>query len=229
VTPSLPPAGQIREALESKSHALLPGLLSPSACVRLRGLYEQPEGFRRTVDMAKHGFGRGQYRYFDYPLPEPVAILRRALHTLCAEVANEWTDGGDGTYPTASETFIQLCHQHGQCRPTPLLLRYHAGDYNCLHQDTYGEICFPLQVVVLLSRPGEEYTGGELILTERRPRRQSRPVVVPLSQGDAAVIPVTVRPEASPRGTRRVEVRHGVSEVRSGTRTSLGIIFHDAA
>ncbi|MGE0622079.1 MAG: 2OG-Fe(II) oxygenase [Pseudomonadales bacterium] len=225
----LPSPEQIRAALESASHALLPGLLPQSMCVTLRDLYEQPEGFRRTVDMAKHGFGRGQYRYFDQPLPEPVTALRRELHTLCAHTANGWANGEGGAYPTESETFLRLCHQHGQIHPTPLLLRYQAGDYNCLHQDTYGEICFPLQVVVLLSRPGEEFTGGELILTERRARRQSRPIVVPLSQGDAVVIPVTCRPETTPRGMRRVEVRHGVSEVRSGRRTSLGIIFHDAA
>ena len=225
---AMPSPRQIRDALESNSHALLPGLLPPAACVALRERYEQPEGFRRTVDMAKHGFGRGQYRYFDHPLPEPVTELRRELYALLARTANGWINGAADEYPPESETFIELCHRHGQQRPTPLLLRYRAGDYNCLHQDTYGEICFPLQVVVLLSRPGEEFTGGELILTERRPRRQSRPIVVPLSQGDAAVIPVTHRPEASPRGTRKVEVRHGVSEVRSGTRTSLGIIFHDA-
>ncbi len=226
---TLPSPEQIRKTLESKSYALLPGLLSQATCVAIRDLYENPDVFRSTVDMARHGFGRGQYRYFDHPLPEPVTALRSELYTLLARIANGWANGAGDEYPADSETFIRLCHRHGQCRPTPLLLRYRAGDYNCLHQDTYGEICFPLQVVVLLSRPGEEFTGGELILTERRPRRQSRPVVVPLSQGDGAVIPVTVRPETSPRGTRRVEVRHGVSEVSSGTRTSLGIIFHDAA
>jgi hypothetical protein len=180
--------------------------------------------------MAKHGFGSGEYRYFKYPLPGLVRDLRTELYPRLACVANNWNARmGVGTYPLDHGAFLAQCHQAGQIRPTPLLLQYAAGDFNRLHQDLYGDLAFPIQVVILLSEPGKDYTGGELVLTEQRPRMQSRAEVVPLRQGDAAAFAVHTRPIVGPRGSYRVNLRHGVSRLRFGTRHTLGIIFHDAA
>ena len=180
--------------------------------------------------MARHGYGRGVYRYFDYPLPEPVAALRSGLYPPLAAIANRWAEalGSDARYPPDHQDFLQRCREAGQTRPTPLLLRYQSGDWNALHQDVYGDLVFPLQVAVLLSQPGEDFTGGEFVLAEQRPRQQSRAEVVPLGRGDAAVFPVRERPARGSRGWHRRAMRHGVSRVRSGLRVTLGIIFHDA-
>jgi uncharacterized protein len=193
-------------------------------------LYEAPDHFRSKVVMARHGFGRGEYQYFAYPLPDLVAELRGRLYVRLAPTANRWnaTMGIDVRYPAAHTAFLQRCHDAGQTRPTPLLLRYGKGDYNCLHQDLYGEHVFPLQVAVLLSEPGEDFEGGEFVLTEQRPRMQSRPAVVPLKRGDAVVFAVHHRPVQGTRGGYRVILRHGVSKLRAGHRHTLGIIFHDA-
>ena len=181
--------------------------------------------------MARHGFGRGEYKYFAYPLPDPIAMLRPALYGHLAPIANRWAEmrGEEARYPARHEDFLNRCHQAGQARPTPLLLKYGAGDYNCLHQDLYGEHVFPLQVAVLLSAPGEEFSGGEFVMTEQRPRMQSRASVVPLTRGDAVVFAVHRRPVRGSRGTYTVNHRHGVSALVTGARYTLGIIFHDAA
>jgi uncharacterized protein len=217
--------------LDAQGHAILPGLLPPQECARVAGLYPQSGLFRSRVVMARHGFGRGEYQYFGYPLPEPVAALREALYPPLVPIANRWNErmGIAARFPPAHRDFISRCHAAGQARPTPLLLRYGEGDYNCLHQDLYGEHVFPLQVVVLLSQPGRDFTGGELVMTEQRPRMQSRPMVLPLQQGDAAVIAVHHRPVQGSRGSYRVNLRHGVSRLLSGQRHTLGLIFHDAA
>jgi hypothetical protein len=188
------------------------------------------ELFRSQVIMARHGFGRGEYKYFDYPLPEPVAALRAALYPPLAEIANRWNEamGVEVRYPAAHTEYLGHCHQAGQTKATPLLLQYGEGDYNCLHQDLYGEHVFPLQATFLLSEPESDFTGGEFVLTEQRPRMQSRPHVVPLRLGDGVVFAVRHRPVQGARGTYRVNLRHGVSQVRSGRRYTLGIIFHDA-
>jgi hypothetical protein len=213
--------------------AVLPQLLDADACRALASLYEDPdEGtFRSRVVMARHGFGQGEYKYFSYPLPELVSQLRTVLYPRLAPIANRWSEalGSDRRFPAAHEEYLAQCHAAGQLRPTPLLLRYGPGDYNCLHQDLYGELVFPLQVVVLLSRPGADFDGGEFVLVEQRPRMQSRPMVVPLEQGDAAVFAVSHRPVPGTRGPYRVNTRHGVSRVRSGARSTMGIIFHDAS
>lgn len=222
----------LEESLDVQSHARVPGLLDAAACRWLSCCYDDPTvGFRSTVQMSRHHFGRGEYRYFDYPLPDPVVALREAFYPHLAAIANRWSGclGEDVHWPARLSELIERCHAKGQVRPTPLLLRYGVGDYNCLHQDVYGEVVFPLQVILLLSDPGSEFEGGELVLTEQRARRQSRPLVVPLEQGDAAIVPVISRPEMGLRGYRRVNVRHGVSTVRSGVRSTLGLIFHDAA
>ncbi|AWK90048.1 2OG-Fe(II) oxygenase [Azospirillum thermophilum] len=220
----------LRGELDAHGCAVLEGLLDPRACAALAAGYDAEEGFRSRVVMARHGFGRGEYRYFAYPLPEPVAALRRALYPPLAAVANRWAValGQPERFPEEHADYLALCHRAGQTRPTPLLLRYDAGDYNCLHQDLYGELVFPLQVAVLLSQPGEDFTGGEFVLTEQRPRMQSRAEVVPLRQGDAVVFPVNQRPVRGTRGLYRVTMRHGVSRLRGGRRHTLGIIFHDA-
>jgi hypothetical protein len=180
--------------------------------------------------MARHGFGSGEYKYFSYPLPETIAALRGAFYRRLAALANRWSAGmrSDVRYPDDHESFVARCHAAGQCRPTPLLLSYGPGDYNCLHQDLYGEHVFPLQVALLLSAPGRDFTGGEFVLTEQKPRAQSRPIVLPLRQGDAALFAVSQRPAVKKRGTYRVALRHGVSRLHSGTRRTLGLIFHDA-
>jgi hypothetical protein len=215
--------------LDAHGCALVPSLLDPAACEAIASGYDG-DGFRSTVVMARHGFGRGEYRYFACPLPQPVAGLRAALYPPLAEIANRWNAalGEAVRFPADHEAFLARCHAAGQVRPTPLLLRYGPGDYNCLHQDIYGEHVFPLQVAVLLSEPGRDFEGGEFVLTEQRPRMQSRAEVVPLRQGDAVIFPVHHRPVASGRGVYRVNLRHGVSRLRSGRRHTLGIIFHDA-
>ncbi|CAM3110126.1 2OG-Fe(II) oxygenase [Asticcacaulis taihuensis] len=216
--------------LDERGFAVLPGLIAPQACQALAGLYEQPV-FRSQVHMARHGFGRGEYKYFAYPLPDKVADLRARLYSQLVPIANRWQErmGLEVRFPAAHEDFLARCHAAGQTRPTPLLLQYGADDYNCLHQDLYGEHVFPLQVAILLSRPEEDFTGGEFVLTEQRPRMQSVPSVVPLQQGDAVIFAVSQRPVSGTRGSYRVTMRHGVSRVRSGRRHALGIIFHDAA
>lgn len=221
----------IGAALDERGYALLPALLSPEACSALAGSYELDRLFRSRVVMARHGFGQGEYRYFAYPLPEPVAPLRAALYPPLAVIANAWSRalGSAARFPADHAAYLAACHAAGQARPTPLLLRYGPGDYNCLHQDLYGELVFPLQVAVLLSQPGRDFAGGEFVLTEQRPRRQSRVEVVPLRRGDAVVFPVHHRPVQGVRGVYRAILRHGVSRLHRGHRHALGIIFHDAA
>lgn len=210
--------------------AVLPGLLSPADCAATAACYRQDDGFRSRVVMARHGFGQGEYKYFAYPLPERVAALRTALYPPLAAAANQWNVelGLEARFPGDHADYLRQCRDAGQVRPTPLLLRYGPGDYNCLHQDLYGDLVFPLQVAILLSEPERDFTGGEFVLTEQRPRMQSRAEVVPLRQGDAVVFPVHHRPVRGTRGTYRVTMRHGVSRLRSGERFTLGLIFHDA-
>ncbi|HJT90313.1 MAG TPA: 2OG-Fe(II) oxygenase [Bryobacteraceae bacterium] len=216
--------------LDAHGGAIAAGVLSPAECGSLGEWYAREELFRSTVVMARHGFGRGEYKYFTYPLPELVAALREALYPPLAAIANRWNEamGIEVRYPEEHAAFLERCHRAGQNKPTPLLLRYAEGDYNCLHQDVYGEHVFPLQVAFLLSRPGEDFTGGEFVLSEQRPRMQSRAEVVALRQGDGVIFPVRHRPVRGARGTYRVNLRHGVSRLRSGSRYTLGIIFHDA-
>ncbi|MBO9646865.1 MAG: 2OG-Fe(II) oxygenase [Variovorax sp.] len=221
---------QAEADLDDQGCALLPSLLTPGECESLAGLYGAEKPFRSRVVMERHGFGRGEYKYFAYPLPEPIAALRERLYPHLVPIANRWNEimDIDVRYPVRHAEFIDRCHAAGQLRPTPLLLQYAPDDYNCLHQDLYGEHVFPLQVVILLSEPGRDFTGGEFVMTEQRPRMQSRPMVLPLRQGDAAVIAVHHRPVQGTRGAYRVNLRHGVSRVRSGQRHTAGIIFHDA-
>jgi hypothetical protein len=205
-------------------------VLSPQECRQIAGLYPEEGHFRSQVAMARHGFGKGEYRYFRYPLPDLLGGLRTALYRRLADVANDWNGrmGIDERYPTEHVAFLDQCHEAGQTRPTPLLLQYISGDFNCLHQDLYGDLAFPIQVAILLSEPGTDFTGGEFVLTEQRPRMQSRAEVVPLRQGDAVAFAVHNRPVQGSRGNYRVNLRHGVSRVRSGMRHTVGIIFHDA-
>jgi hypothetical protein len=221
----------IAAALDREGWAVLPALLSAAECKDTAALYAQTEVFRSHVHMVRHGFGRGEYRYFAYPLPPLVAGLRQGLYARLAPVANRWNQrmGRDERFPADHTDYLARCHGAGQARPTPLLLQYEPGDYNCLHRDLYGAEVFPLQVAVLLSAPGADFTGGEFVLTEQRPRMQSRAAVVPLGRGDAVIFAVNERPVAGSRGDYRVAMRHGVSEVRSGRRHTLGTIFHDAA
>lgn len=221
--------------LAKYGHARLP-LLDPAACRELAGLYDQPEAFRSRVVMQRHGFGSGEYKYLAYPLPEIVARLRGALYPPLAAIANDWAmqlgetpSGTDGRFPDRLDDYLGQCHAAGQTRPTPLLLRYGVGDYNCLHQDLYGELVFPLQLTILLSDPETDFTGGEFLLVEQRPRMQSRGEAIALAQGEAVIFPVRHRPVRGTRGVYRATMRHGVSRVRSGVRQTLGIIFHDAA
>ena len=204
-------------------------LLSANECVAISSRYDEDKIYRSRVIMARHGFGRGEYKYFAYPLPEIVATLRESLYAPLAEIANRWNEqmGLDQRFPAGHAEYLKRCHAGGQTRPTPLLLQYGAGDYNCLHQDVYGELVFPLQVAFLLSRPGEDFSGGEFVLTEQRPRMQSRAEVVPLRQGEGVIFPVHHRPVQGTRGVYRVNMRHGVSRLREGRRHTLGIIFHD--
>jgi len=222
--------GRVEHDLDAQGQAVLPGLLDEATCGDVAAMYAERERFRSRVVMDRYAFGRGEYQYFAYPLPEPLAALRAALYARLQPVANRWNRVMDipVSYPARHEDFLERCHAAGQTRPTPLLLQYGAGDYNCLHQDLYGEHVFPLQVAVLLSAPGRDFTGGEFVMTEQRPRMQSRPMVVPLGQGDAVVMAVHHRPVQGTRGPYRVQLRHGVSEVRSGHRHTLGLIFHDA-
>jgi uncharacterized protein len=205
-------------------------LLAQEACAAIAALYAQESPFRSRIVMARHGFGRGEYKYFAYPLPKLIAELRAALYPGLAEIANRWNEamGTAVRYPAELEQFLARCHAAGQAKPTPLLLQYGPGDYNCLHQDLYGEHVFPLQVAILLSEPVKDFTGGEFVLTEQRPRMQSRAEVVPLRQGEGVIFPVHHRPVQGTRGVYRVNMRHGVSRIRSGQRHTLGIIFHDA-
>ena len=216
--------------MDSYGAAVLPGVLTAPECRDLAALYPQEQHFRSHIQMTRHGFGRGEYRYFRYPLPDLLAGLRSALWPHLAGLANDWNArmGVPARYPATHADFLRQCHGAGQTRPTPLLLQYGPGDYNCLHQDLYGDLAFPLQAAFLLSDPGRDFTGGEFVLTEQRPRMQSRVEVVPLRQGDAVVFAVHTRPVAGSRGTYRVNMRHGVSRIRSGQRHTLGIIFHDA-
>lgn len=216
--------------LDAQGWAILPGLLTPDECIAIVSLYGDGPHFRSRVIMARHGFGQGEYRYFSYPLPPLVQSLRTGLYPPLATIANGWNQrlGLSPRYPDDHARYLSACHQAGQTRPTPLLLRYGAGDYNCLHQDLYGDLSFPLQAAFLLSQPGGDFTGGEFVLTEQRPRMQSRAEVVPLRQGDAVVFAVNQRPVQGARGDYRVTMRHGVSRVRSGQRHVLGVIFHDA-
>jgi hypothetical protein len=220
----------IAASLDSDGWAVIGGLLTPEACRATAALYDEDRIFRSKVVMARHGFGRGEYKYFAYPLPPRVAQLRETLYPHLASIANRWNEAMkiETRFPSAHHAFLKRCHEAGQTRPTPLLLRYGAGDYNCLHQDLYGEHVFPLQVAILLSEPENDFTGGELVLTEQRPRMQSRAAVLPLKQGDGVVFAVNQRPVQGTRGTYRVTMRHGVSALRSGQRHTLGIIFHDA-
>ncbi len=222
---------QILQDLDAQGSAVIERLISPDECEALAALYAIDECFRSTVVMARHGFGRGEYKYFNYPLPELIGRLRAALYPHLATIANRWIAamGINVRFPDKHAEFIKRCHAAGQRRPTPLLLQYGAGDYNCLHQDLYGEHVFPLQLTILLSAPGRDYTGGEFVITEQRPRMQSRAEVVPLRQGDAVVFAVHHRPVQGTRGTYRANLRHGVSRVRSGHRHTAGLIFHDAA
>jgi uncharacterized protein len=221
----------IEAELDAYGCAVAPKLISPETCRELAALYADDARFRSRIVMAAHGFGRGEYKYFADPLPELIVALRRGFYRRLAPVADRWnaTMGVAVRYPAEHEAFRARCHAAGQMRPTPLLLRYGPGDYNCLHQDVYGENLFPLQVAILLSEPGRDFTGGEFVLTEQRPRMQSRAEVVSLSQGDGVIFAVRERPVRGARGSYRVILRHGVSRVRSGSRTTLGVIFHDAA
>jgi hypothetical protein len=223
--------GGIAAALDAHGCATTGALLLPEQCAALAQGYAADELYRSRVVMARHGFGRGEYKYFAYPLPGTVAALREALYPPLSAIANRWNDGmGIGVrYPCDHASYLERCHKAGQRRPTPLLLQYGPGDYNCLHQDLYGDLSFPLQVTFLLSQPGVDFTGGEFVLTEQRPRMQSRAEVVPLTQGEGVIFPVHHRPVRGTRGSYRVNMRHGVSRLRRGHRHTLGVIFHDAA
>jgi hypothetical protein len=221
---------RVSKDLDMRGYAIIEGLLTPEECEALAGLYPMDTIFRSRVVMDRHGFGRGEYKYFGYPLPDIIAELRTWIYPHLVPIANCWNAamGIDVRYPAKHANFIARCHDAGQLRPTPLLLRYETDDYNCLHQDLYGEHAFPLQVAILLSEPGRDFTGGEFVLTEQRPRMQSRSEVVPLRQGDAVVFAVHHRPVQGTRGVYRVNLRHGVSRLRPGHRHTVGVIFHDA-
>jgi uncharacterized protein len=217
-------------ALDRDGYAVLQGLLSGVQCGDLVALYDERERFRSRVVMARHGYGSGEYKYLAYPLPPLVAELRSSLYPTLAAIANSWQQqlNASAIFPATHDSYLTRCRDAGQLRPTPLILKYGPGDYNCLHQDLYGELVFPLQATVLLSRPGEDFTGGEFVLVEQRPRRQSKAEIVPLRQGDAVIFPVNHRPVAGTRGHYRATMRHGVSRLHDGQRFTLGLIFHDA-
>jgi hypothetical protein len=221
---------RITQDLDAQGSAMIDGLIPQHACRTLAALYMEDSLFRSRVVMERHGFGRGEYKYFSYPLPDTIAALRTAIYPRLVPIANRWNTAMslDIRYPENHAEFIARCHAAGQIKPTPLLLQYVKDDYNCLHQDLYGEHVFPLQLAILLSEPGRDFTGGEFVLTEQRPRMQSRPEVVPLAQGDAVIFAVHNRPVKGTRGIYRVNLRHGVSRIRSGHRHTAGIIFHDA-
>ena len=221
---------QIVNDLDSYGCAVAKGVLLPEQCRGLAKLYEHDDLFRSRIVMARHGFGRGEYKYWAYPLPAAVATLRGALYPRLVEIANRWNETLkiEARYPAAHAEYLEQCHKAGQTKPTPLLLQYGEGDFNCLHQDVYGDLVFPLQVAFLLSDPGKDFTGGEFVLTEQRPRMQSRAEVVRLGQGDGVIFAVHHRPVQGTRGAYRVNLRHGVSRIRSGHRHTMGIIFHDA-
>ena len=221
---------RIAAGLDADGFAVINSVLSPEECESLAATYAAKERFRSRIVMAHYGFGRGEYKYFAYPLPNLISSLRTGLYSQLSSLANRWSEalGINVHYPHDHAAFLDRCHHAGQVKPTPLLLQYGEGDYNCLHQDLYGEHVFPLQVTFLLSRPERDFTGGEFVLTEQRPRMQSRAEVVPLGQSDGVIFPVHHRPVQGTRGFYRVNLRHGVSRVRSGCRQTLGIIFHDA-
>ncbi len=221
----------VASSLDERGYATTAALLTTEQCRGLAALYERDEAFRSRVVMQAHGFGRGEYRYLRYPLPGPVEVLRQAIYPHLAPIANRWRERlrEEGRFPPALGAYLRECHEAGQERPTPLILKYEDGDYNCLHQDLYGDLVFPLQLTALLSAPEDDFTGGEFLLVEQRPRAQSKGEVVPLRQGEAVIFPVHHRPVEGTRGPYRVTMRHGVSRLRSGRRFTLGIIFHDAA
>jgi hypothetical protein len=221
---------RVSRDLDAQGSALIERLLSPDECQELAALYPKDDIFRSRIVMARHGFGRGEYQYFSYPLPDLIAGLRTAIYPHLVPIANRWNNAMDidVRYPEKHADFIERCHRAGQVKPTPLMLQYGDDDYNCLHQDLYGEHVFPLQLTILLSKPAKDFTGGEFVMTEQRPRMQSRPIVVPLRLGDGVVFAVHNRPVQGSRGAYRVNLRHGVSRIRSGHRHTLGIIFHDA-
>lgn len=222
---------QVSASLDERGHAVTPALLTPGECAALAALYADDENFRSRVVMQRHAFGRGEYKYFRYPLPSVVEALRQAIYPHLALIANRWRERlhEEGRFPPSLGAYLAQCHKAGQVRPTPLMLKYEAGDYNCLHQDLYGDLVFPLQLTVLLSAPEDDFTGGEFLLVEQRPRAQSKGEVVPLRQGEAVIFAVHHRPVEGSRGPYRVTMRHGVSRLRCGHRYTLGIIFHDAA
>ena len=221
---------RVSQDLDAEGNTIIKGILSVDECDEVRDLYQEKNIFRSLVIMERHGFGRGEYRYFSYPLPPLIAALRTSLYPHLVPIANRWNNimGNDVRYPAAHADFIRRCHAAGQDKPTPLLLKYETGDYNCLHQDLYGEHVFPLQIAVLLSEPDADFDGGEFVMTEQRPRMQSRPMVVPLRKGDGVVFAVNHRPVQGKKAVYKVNLRHGVSRLRSGSRHTLGIIFHDA-
>jgi uncharacterized protein len=221
---------QVYRDLDTEGNAVIKNLMSPDECDNIRVLYDKEGLFRSNIVMERHGFGRGEYRYFNYPLPDLITTLRTSLYPHLVPIANRWNEamGFDVRFPTTHAEYIQRCHKAGQKKPTPLLLKYGTDDYNCLHQDLYGEHVFSLQVAVLLSEPEKDFTGGEFVMTEQRPRMQSRPIVVPLRKGDGVVFAVNYRPVKGKKSVYRVNLRHGVSRLQSGSRYTLGIIFHDA-
>ncbi|HSF09514.1 MAG TPA: 2OG-Fe(II) oxygenase [Nitrospirales bacterium] len=222
--------GQVSSDLDAQESAVTEGLLTSKECEALAMLYSRAEIFRSRIVMSRHNFGRGEYQYFRYPLPDLIEQLRNAMYPHLVPVANRWNAamGIEIRFPKRHEDFLARCHHSGQDKPTPLMLKYETDDYNCLHQDLYGEHVFPLQLAILLSDPQKDFTGGEFVMTEQRPRMQSRPIVIPMRQGDGVIFAVHHRPVRGGRGWYRVNLRHGVSRVRSGQRYTVGIIFHDA-